>query len=93
MLCRVVGLLLNNEFERMWKNTVVVHVEVPCRHVPGETEGNHKNSIGVPPQIRVWLFPNKSLEFLLEPAAACAVVIVVVVMVVVVVVVVVVVGG
>jgi hypothetical protein len=33
---------MNNELERIWKEAVVVQIEVLSRHLPGRTEKNHE---------------------------------------------------
>jgi hypothetical protein len=37
-------MIVNNELERMWKETVVAQFKVLSRHLPGGTEGNHEKT-------------------------------------------------
>jgi hypothetical protein len=40
----MVGYLMNNEFERMWKKQVLTKFDVLTWHLPGGTDENHGNS-------------------------------------------------
>lgn len=40
---RIVGWLLTNTPERMWRESLRVQFEVPSQHVPAEKEGSHPN--------------------------------------------------
>jgi hypothetical protein len=47
---------MNDEFERIWKETAVAYFNVASRHSPGETDENHETphsgQPGVPAEIR-----------------------------------------